>query len=206
MYEFIPLNINNILPDLYSINEYGDIRNNQSNKILHPKKDKDGYLAVTLCVNEIISGRIHKRKSFRISQLVARSYIGEPPADMVDPTVDHIDGNIDNNYFTNLQWLERSKNSSIRKNKGVGSQNHEAVLYESQVYEICNLLLHTELSLQEIANKYSVEKSTISNIKRHKTWTYITNMYDFSCRGMCRDIDGKFKTLNTNLHNKNINN
>lgn len=39
MYEFIPLNINNILPDLYSINEYGDIRNNQSNKILHPKKE-----------------------------------------------------------------------------------------------------------------------------------------------------------------------
>ena len=38
MYEFIPLNINNVLPDLYSINEYGDIRNNQSNKILHPKK------------------------------------------------------------------------------------------------------------------------------------------------------------------------
>lgn len=42
MYEFIPLNINNILPDLYSINEYGDIRNNQSNKILHPKKNIDG--------------------------------------------------------------------------------------------------------------------------------------------------------------------
>ena len=47
------------------INEYGDIRNNQSNKILHPKKDKDGYLTVTMCVNEIISERIHKHKSKR---------------------------------------------------------------------------------------------------------------------------------------------
>ena len=190
----------------YSISEYGDVRNDKTSKILHTKKDKDGYLTIMLCVNEIVSGNTHKRKSFRISQLVARTYIGEPPLDMFDPTVDHIDGDIENNHFTNLQWLERGKNSSIRNNKGVGSQNHEAILCENQVYEICNLLLHTELSLQEIANKYNVGKSTISNIKLHKAWTHITNTYDFSCRGMCRDMDGKFKPLNTNLHNKNINN
>lgn len=53
MYEFIHLNINNILPDLYNINEYRDIRNNQSNKILHPKKDKDGYLTVNYALMKL---------------------------------------------------------------------------------------------------------------------------------------------------------
>lgn len=102
---------------------------------------------------------------------------------MVDATVDYKDGNCKNNYFKNLQWLERGKNSSRRKNKGVGSQNHEAILNETQVVEICNLLMDTSLSLQQIANKYNVHKTTISKIKRKKNWTNISAQYDFSSAG-----------------------
>jgi len=50
--------------------------------------------------------------------LVAIFFIGPPPVDLKDPTVNHIDGNITNNHFTNLEWMERGKNSSIRLNKG----------------------------------------------------------------------------------------
>lgn len=199
MNNFIPLNVNNILSDFYSINSYGHILNKQSNKILRPNKDKDGYLRITLCTNEITHGKIHKRKSFRISQLVAKSYNGEPPNYMVDPTVDHIDGNINNNHFTNLRWLERGDNSSVRKNKGSGSQNHEAKLTDTQVEEICNLLINTNLSFQQIADRFNVDKSTINNIKQHKNWKHIVTKYDFSCRTTIRDIDGRFKSINTKL-------
>lgn len=199
MCNFIPLTVNNILCDFYSINEYGNIRSKKSGKILKPKKNKNGYLVIALCVNEIEHGKTHKRKMFSISQLVARTYIGKPPDYMKDPTVDHIDSNINNNHFTNLRWLERGINSSIRKNKGVGSQNHEAKLTEAQVKEICNLLINTNLSFQQIADKFNVDKSTINNIKQHKTWKNITTKYDFSCRTMTRDIDGRFKPMNINL-------
>ena len=199
MSEFIPLNVNNILYDFYRINEYGDIISKKSNKILSPVKDKDGYLKIALCTNETVNGKEHNRKTFRIAQLVAKSYHGEPPIHMIDPTVDHIDGDINNNHFTNLRWLERGDNSSIRKNKGVGAQNHEAKLTDGQVEEICNLLIETDLSFQQIANMFNVDKSTINNIKQHKNWKHITTKYDFSCRMIIRDVDGKFKSINTNL-------
>lgn len=199
MGNFIPLTVNNILCDFYSINEYGDIRSKKSGEILKPKKNKQGYLVIALCTNEIEHGKTHKRKMFSISQLVARSYNGHPPDNMNDPTVDHIDGNRQNNHYTNLQWLERGVNSSIRKNKGAGSQNHEAKLTDEQVKEICNLLINTDLSYQQIANMFNIEKSTVSSIKKQKSWKHITTKYDFSCRIMIRDVDGRFKPVNTNL-------
>ena len=64
--------------------------------------------------------------------------------------------------------MERGINSSIRRNKGVGEQNHEAKLTEEQVIEICEVLIQNEKSLKEIADLYGVDKSTISNIKRKK--------------------------------------
>ena len=71
---------------------------------------------------------------------------------------------------------------------------------DEQVEEICNLLINTELSYQEIGNMFSVEKSTINNIKNHKNWKYITSKYDFSCREVIRDELGRFRQINTNIH------
>lgn len=131
--------------------------------------------------------------------MVAINYIGEPPKNLKDPTINHIDGNILNNHYTNLEWVERGYNSSIRKNTGKGSLNHEAKLNEEQVKEICELLIQTDLSYQEIANKYKVKKNTISNIKNKKSWKEITSSYDFSCRTIIRNEQGQFQTINLNL-------
>jgi predicted XRE-type DNA-binding protein len=98
---------------------------------------------------------------------------------MKDPTVDHIDGNITNNHYKNLRWLERGENSSCRVNKGQGELNHEAVLTEQQVHKICKLLQEGNMSLHQIGQLFGVSKSTISNIKRKKNWTHIVNQYNF---------------------------
>lgn len=173
MYKLI--DIPDVKKNSYFISEDGQVYSLIRKKILSPCFDKDGYLKILL-VDDSNTGY---RKTWRISILVALVYIGSPPKTMIDPTVDHIDSDKLNNKYTNLQWLERGTNSSIRKNKGLGELNHEAVLNEQQVIEICELLKQKIYSLQKIANMYKVNKSTISNIKRKKNWTHITKNYNF---------------------------
>lgn len=161
------------LKNYYYISTNGDIYSNAKQKFLHPSKDKDGYLRITLTLNN------NTRKQFRLAQLVLYKFKGAPPKNMLDPTSEHQDGNINNNSIDNLIWLERNTNSSIRKNKGQGELNHEAILTESQVIEIAELLQQNH-SVKEIAQKYNVHSSTISNIKRKTSWQYLTSNYTFN--------------------------
>ena len=190
------------LPDvkenMYYISTTDEIYSTYKKGMLIPKEDKDGYYEINLRTNN------NTQKSWKIHKLVALIYLGAPPKHLTDPTIDHIDSNIKNNDYTNLRWMNREINSSIRKNKGTGEQNHEAILTERQVIEICELLLQG-LSLQEIANQYNVHKSTISNIKRKKNWTHLTNCYEFKNipkKNIVRDQI--YELLSQNISTKNI--
>lgn len=193
---FKPINIDDVRPNIYYISEYEDIYSKSTNKILKQKSDKDGYLEISLRTTK------NKGRSYRIHRLVAINYIGNPPSNMKDPTINHIDNNVKNNHYSNLEWMERNINSSTRKNKGTGELNHEAKLTETQVEEICDLLVNSDLTFDNIARLYNVEKSTVNNIKCHKNWKHITEKYDFSCRKSIR-VNGKFKSINTNLTKTN---
>ena len=48
------------------------------------------------------------------------------------------------------------------------------------------------LTCKEIAQKYGVDKSTISNIKMKKNWLKITKEYDFSILKLERDEKGRY--------------
>lgn len=176
---------------LYLIDEYGRVYSKYKRGYLKPKKDKDGYLSLNLV-------GINKDVYVRVATLVAYNFIGEPPKNIKDPTIDHIDNNILNNYFKNLRWMERSMNSSIRINKGTGEKNHEAKLTEKQVIEICELLMGNKLTLTEIGEKYNVSKYTISNIRRKANWKYITNNYIFPTIDVIRNKKGRFSKVGSN--------
>lgn len=147
-------------------------------------------------------GSRNSKKYFRVTTLVAFAYIGEPPKTLKDPTINHIDGNILNNHYSNLEWVERGVNSSIRNNKGQGELNHEAKLTKEQVVEICELLVNTNLSYKEICNRFNITKSAISLIKNQKTWKEITSQYDFSCRINIRNEKGQFENINIKFYKK----
>lgn len=163
----------NILKNYYAINRHGEIIRIADKRKLKCKLDKDGYLCLSLCVNDLIEKSEHKRKMFRVAGLVLREFKGSPPLSMIDPTVEHLDGNKTNNHISNLCWLERDKNSSNRKHTSPGEKNGSAKLTENDVAQIKWLLINTNLSLKQIGEKYDVSKSTINNIKRNENWTHI---------------------------------
>lgn len=167
------LTVCDILSDFYTISSQGEIRNKKRNRVVKPKTDKDGYLSITLCINQICFGNTHFRKTFRVAGLVLRQFVGDPPKNLVDPTVEHVDGKKSNNDISNLMWMERSKNASTRENKPVGSKNGSAKLSEEDVVKIKHLLQTTELTMKEIGQMFNVDKSTINNIKRNKNWKVI---------------------------------
>lgn len=164
------LTVCNILSDFYTISDQGEVRNKKRNRVIKPKTDKDGYLSVTLCINDVCFGNTHYRQTFRVAGLVLREFVGYPPKDIKDPTVEHIDGNKSNNAVSNLMWMERSENSSTRENKPVGSKNGSAKLSEEDVVKIKHLLQTTKLTMKEIGQMFDVNVSTINNIKRNKSW------------------------------------
>ena len=189
------INVLNIVPGKYKINELGDIYSVYKNRQLHPYVDKDGYMKVILCTNEYESSKNlnHKRKMFIFN--------GVPPSCIKDPTVDHIDHNKINNHYNNLRWLERSENTKCRLVTPVGERNGSAILTEKQVIEICELLCTGQASLSDIAAIYHTDKSTISNIRRKVNWKHISALYDFAppcssshCRQRYVNNDNNIKT------------
>lgn len=191
----VPIQYKNVKEGLYLLTEDGKIYSNYLKDFLSPSYDKDGYLKIRL-----MSIEKGKKVDVRIATLVAWHFLGVPEKDLKEPTVNHIDGNKINNHYSNLEWIERGQNSSIRFNKGEGERNSQARLSESQVIEICDLLIKTEKSYQEIANLFGVKKTTISNIYNKKTWRKIVSNYDFSCRSIIRDSSGQYIVYNINCH------
>lgn len=189
----VPICLDGVKKDLYYIEEDGRIWSNYKKGYMRPKTDKNGYLNIALS-----GGSRDKRKYYRIATLVGLTFLGNPPLEMKDPTINHIDGNILNNHYSNLEWIERSTNSSIRKNKGQGENNHEAKLTAADVQKICELLINSNLTIKEISDIYKVHKSTIHKIKKKETWKTITSLYNFDCRAVIRNERGQFQSVNTN--------
>ena len=187
-----PLNYMDVRPDLYEIDAFGNIWSHYKKGFLHPTKDKDGYYKIGLrtCYSS--------PRTVRIATLVAWTFIGAPLG-LEDPTVNHIDGNALNNHYSNLEWIERRENSSIRNHRDQGSSNSQAKLNENQVREICQLLQNTNLSTKQIGEKYPISSSTIVSILHKRTWKSITTNYDFSGRKSIRDSNtGQFIIINAN--------
>lgn len=186
---FKKITYKNISED-YLISEYGDIYSLKTNKILKSNLDKDGYKEISLQLNN------HKRQSFRIATLVMVTFGNCPPDNILDATIDHIDGNRLNNHISNLRWLERSENSSIRRVKPNGENNGSHILNEKQVIEICELIKENKMSLKQIAVLYNIDKTTISNIKRKKTWSYLTKEYSFKINKQLNKKDSEIQREN----------
>lgn len=86
---------------LYKVSDQGNVYSCVTNKVLTPAICGRGYLKVILCRNK------HDHKNMMIHRLVAESFLPNPEGKL---TVNHIDGNKQNNSATNLEWNTYSEN------------------------------------------------------------------------------------------------
>lgn len=103
----------------YKVSNYGKIKNSKTNKILKPSLNTYGYPIVTLCKDGTTSTKT-------IHRLVAESFIDNSNN---LPQVNHIDGNKQNNFITNLEWVTISQNIIHSYKKGlrnypIGNKNN----------------------------------------------------------------------------------
>lgn len=83
----------------YLISESGDLKNTKTDKLLKPRYYRDGYMYYRLSKSR------KEQSDIRVHRLVAMAFI---PNNNNLETVNHIDGNKENNHVSNLEWMNRS--------------------------------------------------------------------------------------------------
>lgn len=132
-------------------------------KVLAPVLN-GGYFKVTLTRDNIPT-------QIAIHRLVATAFL--PNADN-KPFVNHKNGIKTDNNFNNLEWvtpLENCIHASDTCLLPTGDKHPRSKLTEDQVIQI---KYHREgILYKDIAKEFNIDKSTVSDIKRGKTWQHI---------------------------------
>jgi len=163
----------------YEISNYGRLKSLQSitqiefgvlpYRILKSSPHRDGYPRYTLCKHK----KLYYHNAHR---LVAIAFIPNP---LNLPVVNHIDNNRLNCWVTNLEWCTYSENNLHAFKTGTkegkrGEDNHLSILSTDQVQSIDFLLKQNTLNNKEIAAEFDIDPVTICDIKRGKTWSWLT--------------------------------
>lgn len=162
---------------IYMISNYGNVKSLQKivrgsvrkGRFLKHKKHRDGYFVVTLQNNK-------KRKYYFVHRLVASSFCQN---NYKKPDVNHIDGNKENNFYQNLEWVTSKENSIHAVNLGlcphsVGENHIKSKLKNKDILEIRKLWDGTNpYNQNDFSKKYKVSKSNIAKILKRETWKHI---------------------------------
>lgn len=160
----------------YEIDDQGNIWSPyRGGRQLSPAPTKKGYYRIVLQTSE-------GRKTFQLHRLVLMTF--NPVENMENLEVNHIDGDKSNNKLENLEWCSGSLNVRHSLDTGLktparGENVGGNVLTEAQVIEICERLKEGKESLSTIGKDYGVTKHCIFDIKRKRSWSWLTENYNF---------------------------
>lgn len=143
---------------LYYASNLGRIRKHEGDKIMKQNFIRD-YLVVGL------TGYDKKRKTYRVHRLVALAFKNDSDVDLV---VNHINGIKTDNRESNLEWIGRSENSKHTFMSGIKTKK----LTPEKVIEIKKLIRDGHPQ-KDIAQKFNVSRSTVSEINTNKKWVDI---------------------------------
>ena len=147
----------------YDISNKGTVRSRRwcPTRILKQKRKSNGYMCVRISING-------KTMTFSVHRLVAQAFIPNPDD---KPQVNHINGIKTDNRAENLEWVTASENKLHAVATGLqhnlqGEKCPWAKLTDTQSLYIRNN--PDGMTLTQLANKFGVSTSTISEIQRGK--------------------------------------
>jgi hypothetical protein len=162
--------------DYYEASNFGGVRSisrvttngkKLKGKILSQKKEKGGYLAVNLYLNNNI-------KYYQAHRLVAIAFIDNYES---KPEVNHKDGVKTNNHIYNLEWSTEKENIKHAVETGLfntkGESNPNAKINKNDVIKIRELYASGNYTLKEIGEIFNIAFQTISAIVNKKRWKHI---------------------------------
>jgi hypothetical protein len=144
---------------LYYVSNLGRIKKHGSNKIIRQNFLRD-YLVVGLTDYK------HIRKTHRVHRLVAITFKKNYN---ITFDVNHINGIKTDNRDINLEWLKHSDNSKHNYTSG----NCVKKLTPEMVIEIKRMISNGDVQ-KDIAKKFNVSRSIVSEINTNKKWINIT--------------------------------
>jgi len=145
---------------LYYASNLGRIKKHMGNKIMKQNFSRD-YLIVGL------TGFDKKRKTHRVHRLIANTFKCN---DDVELEVNHKNGIKSDNRESNLEWSTHAENSKHMYISG----NVIKKLRPENVLEIKKMLKDGHIQ-KDIAIKFNVSRSTVSEINTGKKWVDITD-------------------------------
>lgn len=152
----------------YFISDDGKLKNGKGD-VLSPYTTRKGYLRIGLY-------KEGKTRNFLVHRLVAEAYIDNP---MNFKEVNHIDLNKENNYVSNLEWVDGSRN------------------VQHAVEEIEGRKEYLQESMSEVGKKYNhlgVEASKKPVAQIDKDTGQVIAFYE-SAREASRETDSNYKNI-----------
>ncbi len=147
-----------IIYDRYTIDEYGNIFDNQKNKYLKQQDNGFGYKYVMM----VIDGKYRQQK---VHRLVAMAFVENKEN---KPFVNHLDCNRSNNYYKNLEWCTQKENINYAQkiNSSYNDRNKKVGKYDKS-----NNLIKTYNSLSEASRDTGITIASISYSANNKRKT-----------------------------------
>lgn len=143
------------------------VKQKYKGRILSSKPNADGYVYVHISVDNI-------KYNLHVGRAVLLAFKGEPPS---NTECCHNDGDPSNNSACNLRWDTHYENNQDRVRHGTyakGSEHPMSTLSEDDVIAICD----SDCRGVDLAARYGVHPSIISDIRNGRIWKHITDSID----------------------------
>ena len=155
---------------LYEASNNGLIRSFKTKMIKGLSLNNSGYFRAELYKN-------NERERLFVHRVVASLFVPKK-SDSFD-VVNHIDGNKQNNHYTNLEWTNKSGNQVHAVKMGLtkklplrnGTRNFQSKLTDSDV-KVIRQKRDSGSKLKELALEFGVTESNISIICLKKGWKH----------------------------------
>jgi len=151
----------------YLVSNNGLVFSKKKLRLLAKRNNNKGYEMVGL----FIEGKV---KFMLVHRLVASAFT--EGMSEVNNQVNHIDGDKANNHYSNLEWVNNSKNQIHARltglNKNIGENCLLSKIKESDVFVIKDMI-SKGASQSFVAKKFGIHQSNVSLIVNNKTWKKI---------------------------------